>query len=63
METMTNKINTNLRDKGVEDIVKFNLYMFMMRLVGDDIYTKVFNGTGTRRDTDKILDNPHFYVF
>lgn len=37
---MGQKVNHNLFEKHEEDSVKFMLYMFMMKLIGERIYRK-----------------------
>lgn len=40
---VVNKIITTPIDKNKEDIIRFNLYIFMMKLVGDKIYDSYLN--------------------
>jgi len=41
---MGSKINNLLFNRHIEENIKFSLYMFMMKLVGEEIYKKYQSG-------------------
>lgn len=51
---MGSKVINSLFDKQREDNIKFMMYMFMMKLIGEGIYNRYSNIDSLSREVDRV---------